>query len=266
MGRRLVITGLIILGCLGAKAQGWKLENETLLTFEVTHSSLDRSGNIYLADSRGNIRQYNSDGELLNLYSTKLIGQIYLLESWHGLRTFAFYQDLQEYMLTDRFLANERNYQLSPQYYIRLATLSQDLNLWTLSEDNLIIRKINAFDGTVMIENQWNNDYSDEYLNISYVKEYKNRLYFLDAGTRVMVFDNLGNPITIIPTPGAKTISFANDQLLANTGEETIKVDLLSLEREILTLPVDSDHVYLIDESFFLVDSGKLLRYSYSPL
>ncbi len=255
-----------MLACLNAGAQSWKLENETLLEFEVAYSSIDRKGHIYLADSRGNIRQYNTDGELLNLYSTKLIGQIYLLESWHGLRTFAFYQDLQEYMLTDRFLANERNYQLSPQNYIRLATLSQDLNLWTLSEDNLIIRKISTLDGTVMIENQWNNDYSDEDLNISYIKEYKNRLYFLDAGTRVMVFDNLGNPITIIPAAGVKTISFANDQLFANTGKETIKVNLFSLERETITLPVGSDQVYFVGERFFLIDSGKLLQYSYNPL
>lgn len=265
MNRGAMILGLILLGFTG-KAQEWQLIKTTQLETSCELSSKDRNNNLYIADLRGSIYQYDQQGNQLNLYSTKQLGQIYLLESWQGLRTFAFYQDLQEYLITDRFLSNERTYQLPPNSYIRLATLSQDLNLWTLGEDNLLLRKINTTDQSIMIENQWSSDFAGEDLNVTYLKEYKNRLYLLDRGQRVIVFDNFGNYITVIEAEGVQTISFTDSYLWANQVDSVLKIGLNSLEREAIDLPTNADQLYVINGVYYLITENQLSLYNYKPL
>ena len=144
--------------------------------------------------------------------------------------------------------------------------MSQDLNLWTISEDNLIIRKVNLSDNNTLIENQWNNDYSTETLNISYFKEYKNRLSLRDEKARILIFDNLGNPISDIVAQGVGTISFSDNYIIANEGRNIKKINLTTLEQESIELPIQSDHIYWIDNKYYIINSDRLLIYSYNPL
>jgi hypothetical protein len=257
---------LLFLISWAGQAQEWFLTRNIKLSTTCELSSKDRNDNLYIADVRGSIYQYDKKGNQLNLYSTKQLGQIYLLESWQGLRTFAFYQDLQEYLITDRFLSNERTYNLSPGAYVRLATLSQDLNLWVLGEDNLVLQKLSASDQSIIIENQWSNEFAGEELNITYLKEYKNRLYLLDENRRVIMFDNLGNYITQIEIEGIRTISFTDQNLIANQGKSILKVDLNSLKKERIELPDIADQLYIIDGTYYLIHQDQLSLYDYKPL
>ncbi|MEQ8712312.1 MAG: hypothetical protein RIC80_04810 [Cyclobacteriaceae bacterium] len=265
MSKLVVTLGLVLLALM-ADAQEWQLMKKVKLATTCELSSKDRNNYLYIADLRGNIYQYDKDGNQANLYSTRQLGQIYLLESWQGLRTFAFYQDLQEYLITDRFLSNERTYLLKPSNYIRLATLSQDLNLWILGEDNLLLQKINAIDQSVILENQWSNEFFGDDLNITYIKEYKNRVYLLDESQRIIIFDNLGNFITTIDAKGVKKISFTDQYIYANRGGEVIKIDLNSLQREIIKLPVSTDQIHVIHGVYYLINKDELSMYAYKPL
>lgn len=264
MYRPLLLCLLLIASTV--RAQPWKLVKEIKLSTSCALASRDRNDHLYIADVRGSIYQYDKDGNPLNLYSTKQLGQIYLLESWQGLRTFAFYQDLQEYLIADRFLSNERTYKLKPDTYIRLATLSQDLNLWVLGEDNLILQKLNTFDQTITIENQWSNEYAGEDINITYLKEYKNRLYLLDHLKRVFVFDNLGNFITVVNIEGIRSLSFSDQTMLANLGETLVKVDLTRLKKEVVHLPVSTEHLFIINTRYYLITKDSMYIYDYMPL
>lgn len=241
--------------------QSWEKIKTIVLDFEPHQMSVDRKSQLFICDINGNIYKYNARMEQLNLYSTKKIGNIYLLEARHGLRVFAFYQDLQQYLLTDRFLANERSAAFDPNIFIRLATLSQDLNIWTIDENDLTIRKIRSSDGYQLIENQWASQYSNETLNISFIKEYKNRLYLLDKGKRVYVFDNLGNLITRLDTPDALSIVFHGDKLIVKYPKKIGIHQLLNLEEEILNLPIEADQLQILEDSFYLFEGRKIHVY-----
>ncbi|MEM8896228.1 MAG: hypothetical protein AAGC88_16740, partial [Bacteroidota bacterium] len=84
--------------------------------------------------------------------------------------------------------------------------------------------------------------------------------------TRILVFDNLGNPISTIDSPDIKSISFSGDYLIANSGNNIQKVDINSLLTDTIRLPESADHVYIINEMFYLINSDRLQQYVYNPL
>jgi len=160
------------------------------------HISNDRYGNIYVADQAGNLNRYDSLGQFALNYSPPKLAEISLLEARPTVRIFAFYRELQEYVLLDRFLVPIEHYRLDlPELgFVRVAAPSLDNLLWLYDDVNFSIKKydkqFNKVTFRVPLDLLLNSgaDY-----DINYLAEYQNQLFVNDRNSGILVFDNLGN-------------------------------------------------------------------------
>jgi hypothetical protein len=163
----------------------------------------DRYGNIYVADQEGNLNRYDSLGVFSLNFSPTNLAEISLLEARPTVRIFAFYRELQEYVLLDRFLAPIDHFRLDlPELgFVRVAAPSLDNQLWLYDDVNFSIKKFdkqaNRITFRVPLDLLFGG--TSDY-DINYLAEYQNQLFVNDRNSGILRFDNLGNFIRKIAT------------------------------------------------------------------
>lgn len=156
--------------------------------------SMDASGGIFITYKGGTITKYSADLDSLFTYSPTKVGDTKLLEAGNGLYIFAFYDFFQEYVLTDRFLARPiRTHLPSSIDYIDLATQSNDNNIWLVENTEFRLIKYNATLNRIETETALNTVIESSNSNFTFLKEYQNQVFLVDAHSGIYVFDNLGN-------------------------------------------------------------------------
>ncbi|GAB2455409.1 hypothetical protein GCM10011375_03230 [Hymenobacter qilianensis] len=195
-------------------ANGWTLVR-TINLRQPGAASLDRRGNLYVADGQNNIHQYGPDGQPLNVYSPPLPGHTAQLEAWNVSKIMAFYDDRQEIRLLDRFLAPITQIRLGDYFdgLVRVATLAPDDKLWLLDESDLTLRQfdptIQRFGQTTPLDLIIGRSKPD----FRFLRQYQNNLYLVDRTSGIFVFDNLGNYRKKLPFSGLSALGFRGDEL-----------------------------------------------------
>jgi hypothetical protein len=211
------------------------------LTFEnqITAFSLDRTGNIFTAHKEGRINKFSLILDSLNSYSPSKVGDISLLEAWHGFQIYAFYDEFQDYLLLDRFLTRDTRYELGPKIdgFLTLCTISSDQNLWALEENQLQLMKINTRLREVDLQIPLEPILGFSNHEFTFIREYQNLLFLIDKLSGIYVFDNLGNYLRKIDEPGVNYCSFYKEKLLYITGSSLHVIDLYKNSSQTIELP-----------------------------
>lgn len=185
-------------------------------------ASLDRRGNVYVTDGQNNLHQYGPDGQQLNVYSPPLPGHTAQAEAWNTTKVLVFYDDRQELVLLDRFMAPITRLTLLDFFdgMVRAATLAPDDRYWLLNESDLTLRQLDASVGRFTITTPLDILIGRSRPDFRFLREYQNNLYLVDHNNGIYVFDNLGNYRKKLPFAGLNTIGFRGDELyyLANDG------------------------------------------------
>lgn len=182
---------------------------------KVEKVSLDRFFNFYITDAKGTIYQYSAEGTLLNRFSPPKPGSVALLEAWQGVKIFSFYQDFQQIQFLDRFLAPIQNLDLEfPELgFVRLATLSNDNNVWLLDDSDFSLKKYHIQNQKITINNPLNLQVGEMYLDLTHLREFQNLLFISDAKNGIHIFDNMGNYLKTLPSTGTTYFNFYNDEI-----------------------------------------------------
>jgi hypothetical protein len=178
-------------------------------------ASLDRRGNLYVTDRQNNLHQYGPDGQALNTYSPPLPGHTAQVEAWNTTKVLVFYDDRQELVLLDRFMAPITKLTLLDFFdgMVRAATLAPDDRYWLLNESDLTLRQLDASVGRFTITTPLDILIGRSRPDFRFLREYQNNLYLVDYNNGIYVFDNLGNYRKKLPFPGLTTIGFRGDEL-----------------------------------------------------
>ncbi|WP_143434920.1 NHL repeat-containing protein [Hymenobacter roseosalivarius] len=193
---------------------GWTLVR-TIRLRQPGAASLDRRGNLYVADAQDNIHQYGPDGQPLNVYSPPLPGHTAQLEAWNVSKIMAFYDDRQEIRLLDRFLAPITQIRLSDYFdgLVRVATLAPDDKLWLLDESDLTLRQFDPTPQRLGQTTPLDLIIGRSKPDFRFLRQYQNNLYLVDRNSGIYVFDNLGNYRKKLPFVGLTTVGFRGDEL-----------------------------------------------------
>jgi hypothetical protein len=179
-----------------AGAQAWQVVRTVPLTQPV-HLSVDRYGNYYVADAAGNLDRYDSLGQFALHYSPPKLAQITQLEARPTVRIFAFYRELQEYKLLDRFLTPLETYSLaqaSPELgFVRLAAPALDNQLWLYDDGQFSLYKFDKNQNSLSLKAPLDLLLGQADYDFNQMAEYQNQLFVNDRNSGVLVFDNLGN-------------------------------------------------------------------------
>ncbi len=221
---------------------GWALVR-TLRLPNPGAASLDRRGGLYVADADNNVRQFGPEGLPLNTYAPPQPGHVAQLEAFNLNTTLVFYDDRQQLVLLDRFLAPISELRLADYLdgTVRVATLAPDNQIWLLDESTLTLREFDP--GTLRLVQSTPLDLliGRTRPDFRFIRQYQNNTYLVDKTTGIYVFDNLGNYKKKLPLPGLSTVGFRGDELYYLAGNELRFFHLYNLTERAVALPPTGD-------------------------
>lgn len=259
----LIGLGIFLLAVLlsqNAYSQTNPVANTALLTEVV---SMDRLGNVYVADRKNNLRKYDATGKLVTTFSPPGTGHIALIEAWNPAKILLFYDDQQKIIFLDRFLTPVATTRLSDYVdgLIKTASFSTDNKIWAFNESNFSLHKLDLqypeASRAVPLDLMLNKQQYD----IRLVREYQNNVYLVDRLSGIYVFDNLGNYQKKLPFTGLTYVGFQGDELYYLSGGKIHFFHLYTLQQRTMELAsvgangsylqalIGDSVIYLISES-----------------
>jgi hypothetical protein len=232
---------------------------------EITTFSQDRSGNIFLTFRGGAITKYSPSMDSLISFSPEKLGDISLLEAWHGFQIFAFYQEFQEFVLLDRFLTRDTRYPLSQSKgnYVDMCTIRSDQNLWIFEENQLRLIKLNLNIRAIDIETPLEFILDANAHSITFLREYQNLVFLVDELSGIYVFDNIGNYLRKIDAPGIVNCSFQGEHLFYLLDNEIHDIDLYKGDHDITTINSgDFIGVLPIAKALLLIKKDMVIKFT----
>jgi len=228
---------------------------DTLMTRNLSAAFLDAKGMLYTGEEDGTVRRYVQNGDEL-LYGPPRPARVSLIDASNPLRIFLFYEDLQEYVLLDRFLTETARYELAGfTTYAGLCAPSQNNLIWLVDLQTFNLRKIDPSgvinEITIPLQQVLDPENSD----ITFLREYQNLLFLSDRLRGVYVFDNLGNLLTQVNRKGILHISFSGDEaLMLMDSTELLRYDLYSGNIRTEILPVPANYYFENGKKYFIDD------------
>lgn len=259
-----------MLCCLPVLGQQWELLDSQILEHPARMVSSDRFNNIYINDTKGNIRKLDSVGHPIALFAPQQFGKLTTLESWASLRLFLFYEDTQRYTFLDRYLTGSEFSEFPAEKFgfIRLAAPSSDNQIWLLDLRPLNLTKFDITFNEVTL-NQSLNQLSDTLdLNPYQLIEYQNRVYLGDRKIGVLVFDNLGNYLRTLANPESSQFHLWEEQLYYLTGNYLHIHSIYSDQEQSIKLPdrgLSYQHVLMLSNTTMLISGNQMFFFRYNP-
>jgi hypothetical protein len=241
---------------------------KTLTLPNASAASIDRRGTLYLADKDNNLRQLTTSGQPLNTYSPAQPGHVSVLEAWNQNSLLVFYDDRQQVLLLDRFLAPLSEIRLADyvEGTVRTATLAPDGLLWLLDESNLVLREFDPQALRMVQNTPLDLLIGRSRPDFRFLRQYQNNIYLVDRTSGIFVFDNLGNYRKKIPFPGLDFVTFRGDELVYLSGGQLHFFHLYNLTERTQALPPGLDattvrQVLLGDQYAYFVTTAGIAIY-----
>jgi hypothetical protein len=208
-----------------------------------------------VADANNNIHQYGPDGQALNVYSPPQRGHVAQLEAWNTTKILVFYDDRQQLLLLDRFVAPLGQFNLLDLLdgTVRAATLAPDDRLWLLNESDLTLRQFDPTGKGFTLSTPLDLLIGRSRPDFRFLREYQNNLYLVDRVNGIYVFDNLGNYRKKLPFTGLSTIGFRGDELYFLADGAVQFFHLYNFSQRIVPLPTAEVHQVLLGEGYAYV-------------
>lgn len=217
-------------------------------TFPITAVSMDRYGLFYAANEQGNIYKYDSTGALLFTYSPPKKSDITLLEAWRNVNIFVFNRSFQEFVFLDRFMSPSTTNKIksSTVGFARLATTSNDNNLWLIDETDFSLKKYNLNSGNIDLSTPLDLVLDPSVYEMNFMREYQNLVFLNDKNSGIFIFDNMANYKTKIPVKGLSMIGFYNDELYLQEGDSLTFINIYTYAERKESLPELGNFQYIV--------------------
>ncbi len=232
----------------------------------IEKSTIDYSGNIFLTNNKGDIIKYNKLCEEQLVFSPSKTANIKNISVWSQFKIFAFYEELQEYIILNRFLTSPIRYDFSKSNvgFVSAATLNFQQNIWVIDEADFTLKLIDSQQGNI-ITSQLLSQYLDVANHqISDMIEYKGNLYLVDEYSGVFIFDNFGNYIQQISAKGIRNMYLNQHILSYQSANQIIELNLNTLQQDTIALPQgDFSSVFKKSDTFYALSNDELQIYQY---
>ena len=262
---RVILILLLIQSANTASTQSIGFKKEINLNFKIDNASIDRNSNLFLTTKGGDVHKYSSNGDSIISYSPRKKANVSLIEAWSGLKVFLFFHDLQEYMLLDRFLRPSPFYSFDSRHILfsGIATIAGDENIWVLDPGDFSLKKYNSISNVVEFSTPLDLLLPIEDYNITFIREYQNLLFIVDANTGIHIMDNMGNYQKNIPITNLNHIGFIANQIYFLDANTISTFHIYNGATGTIKIPsevnIDPDFVLIGDQNVYLLAGYRLL-------
>ena len=214
--------------------------NPVTVDFPRLHQlSLDNQGFIFVADSEGNIYQFDKRGKEINNFSPHRQGAISHLEASWTVNIFTFSQDLQEYRILDRFIIpiSENRIPLEHFNVVKVATLGNNNIIWVFDEADLSLKQWDYRRNRIFQNQPLNLILDRSNFGITDMREYQNLLFLNIEQEGIYILDNQANFIKNIPENVGQNLSFFRNNLIYTVEDQLMLLNFLSGAIKTFPLP-----------------------------
>ena len=227
--------------------------------------SIDRKDMLYIADNQGDIKRYNAQGELQQVFSPSKIGNISIIEAWTSLRILVFYEEYQEYVILDRFLNQTSSYTFTPEHigFAKTISLAADNRIWLFDNTDFSLKKYDPILQTNILITSLDLLLDPAEFDINFIREYQNLLFVNDKNKGVLLFDNLGNYKKTLEYPGLDFIGVYQDEIFFLQNGRIYFYNVYKDQERYSALPLDRTWLYagILGESIFTISEDQLFLF-----
>ena len=217
---------------------------------EIVLSDIDSYGRIYVCDKKGVIKRLDSlgDAELIFSPSSSIVPTSFTAQNPNQI--FVFYQELQEWVVLNRFLTEIERYKISDkiesnQYgeigFVRLIAPSPTNTLWFFDESDFSLKNYDVLNKQLLSQTPLGLILKNEDYPIAHLQFYQGQIFLGVKGQGILIFDNFGNYKTALEYLDWTSISFEKEFIFIVSNlkgtTEIIKKGLYDKSRKEIILP-----------------------------
>ena len=208
-------------------------------------------GELLILDGQGDLFKYSKEGVRLQNYTSDAGMNPDKVQVISVFKNMLFYQAQQKSILLDQYLSASIQVDLT-KYDVRFIddlVMDTQQNLWFLDGSNFTLNQLNTVTSEVLLTKFLDRDslYSPD--GKIELLSYRNQIYLVIADQSIVVLDNLGNQVKVIPVKGLNSFGMTRDQYYYALKGQIVLEHLYSEKREEIPLPSQNfDHIYFHDD------------------
>ncbi len=233
-------------------------KKEYVLRESILDIRIDNLQNIYILNRKNQVLRFNQSFEKQFDYSNNLIGEIKSIDATNPQKILCFIKDFNRILVLDNTLAEINIIDLSTSEYLDVSAVarSNDDKIWLFDPINQTLVKVND-----LVEKQFeSNRLSDLNLgmiNPVLIKEKNNIVAMSDPEVGILIFDNFGQFIKLIPEKGIETFQIYGDYLFFTQNGKYYQYHIVRYEKSEIpnmiegydSFIITKGNVYYIDQN-----------------
>ncbi len=233
---------------------------------KVVDIHIDNLRNIYILTKENKVVRYTDSYNKQYEYSNNLIGEIKSIDATNPQKILCFVKDFNRLLILDNTLAEINRIDLSTFDYLDVSVVSRsnDNQIWLFDPINQVLVKVND-----LIEPQYeSNRLSD--LNLGMIepvslKEKENIVVMSDPNIGLLIFDNFGQFLKLIPEKGIDNFQIFGEYLFFTQDNKYFQYHITRYEKSELKdmiegfkqFSITKHNTYYIDNDGVIITNNK---------
>jgi len=218
---------------------------------------VDNLQNVYILTKDNKVVKYTDSHKKQYEYSNNLIGEIKSIDATNPQKILCFIKDFNRILVLDNTLAEINTIDLSTSDFLDVSAVARtnDNQIWLFDPINQVLVKVNE-----LIERQYeSNRLSD--LNLGMIdpislKEKENLVVMSDPDIGLLIFDNFGQFLKLIPEKGIHHFQIFGEYLFFTQGGKYFQYHIKRYEKSELSEMLEGfDRFIIAKNNTYYIDS-----------
>lgn len=245
-------------------------QNKTIVTSDpapldiiekIDQVEIDNLQNIYILTIDNRILRYDSELNKKYEYNNGSIGDIVSIDATNPQKILCFIADFNRILILDNTLAEIKTLDLSTTEFLDVTAVarSNDNRIWIFDPINQVLVKIDNLGNAQFTSNRLS-DYNLGSVNPTIIREKENKVVMVDGEIGILIFDNFGHFLKMIPELDVDYIQIFGDYIFYSQYGSFYQYHTKRFEKQPIAIngegfikfKMTKDYIYLYGETGLL--------------
>lgn len=223
---------------------------------------VDNLQNIYILTADNKIYKYDQDLVLKYQFANRQQGDIISIDATNPQKILCFVKDYNRILVLDNTLAQINTIDLATSEYLDVESIcrSNDNRIWLFDPINQVLVKIDNQRKPLYTSNRLS-DYNLETVQASILREKNNRVVLVDQDYGILIFDNFGQFLKLIPESDIDHIQIFGDYIFFAQGGKSYQYNIKTYEKSELGISeAGFSKFYMTKEFVYFFGKNGMMR------
>lgn len=229
----------------------------------LVHFTCDNLGNLYTANTNGDIVKYDKNGVQTATANFKTMGNIHTIDAGNPFEIYVFYKEQNKIMFFDNLLnlRGEADFEKADYFMLSAAARSFDNKIWLFDLNDLRLKKVKKDLSLELSSGNVREFAKEKSFAPSYIGDMNMKIVLFDSTSGIFEFDNFGNYIRKIVVSEATQTFVSQGHIYFLKKNQVFELEQELLREKPLPIKNNPDKV-----SAFTIASDRLVLQSGNEL